>query len=272
MSQELDFLGYSFNDSGILVNKDNKKFVFTTQKEYEILGEAITEYIYEILEKKFNLQKLYFDEDNTEESSFIYASQNYNDCSEIVIFINGSGVVRAGQWARSIIINENIHMGTQFEYYEKLSSNNRGIVVFNTNDNISKKGSTKKNSKDAIEHALFAYKKFIIPHKFSKIVIIAHSYGGTVTQNLLEIFDNLNSNIKCVVLTDASFNTKKVVEKKLKNVPPIINYIISNKKLGEIIKKDGCIVYASAGTEKHERTSGVCVEAAINYINSYLNN
>lgn len=143
MSERLEKLGYSFNDSGILIDKNKKKFVFTTQKEYEILGEAITEYVYEILENTFNFNKLYFDDSNIEESSFIYASKNYKNCSEIVIFINGSGVVRAGQWARSIIINENINLGTQFEYYKKLLVNDRGILVFNTNDNTSKNGNIK---------------------------------------------------------------------------------------------------------------------------------
>lgn len=272
MSKKLEELGYSFNNSGILVDKNNEKFVFTTQKDYEVLGEAITDYVYEILEKEFNFNKLYFDDNNIEESSFIYASQNYTNSSEIIIFINGSGVVRAGQWARSIIINENINMGTQFEYYKKLLTNDRSVIIFNTNDNTLKSGKMKMNSKDAIEHALFAYKKFIIPYNFSKIVIIAHSYGGTVTQKLLETYDDFNKNIKCIVLTDATFNSKELLKKKLKYIPPIINYIISDKQIGEIVKKDDYVVYASAGTKKHERSSGVCIEPAIHYINSYLNN
>ena len=40
------------------------------------------------------------------QKSFIFCSPELNSKSKIVVLIHGSGVVRAGQWARRLIINE----------------------------------------------------------------------------------------------------------------------------------------------------------------------
>ena len=38
--------------------------------------------------------------------SFVFISKNLEHKNNIVLMIHGSGVVRAGQWARRLIINE----------------------------------------------------------------------------------------------------------------------------------------------------------------------
>ena len=104
--------GYEFNDEGKLrqLNEDgsvsDRPFKFdispshaTNQKNYEALGEAITDYVYELMEKE-GLHKLYMPDDE-EEATFVFSTQKeLRNVGKLMIIIHGSGVVRAGQWAR----------------------------------------------------------------------------------------------------------------------------------------------------------------------------
>lgn len=72
------------------------------QAHYEELGNAITEYIYHLLETKVNLVRLPVPEGSTPETgTFVFATKDYDKKDVLLVLINGSGAVRAGQWARS---------------------------------------------------------------------------------------------------------------------------------------------------------------------------
>lgn len=72
------------------------------QAHYEDLGSAITEYIYYLLETKVNLIRLPVPKDSTSETgTFVFVSKDYDKKDVLLLLINGSGAVRAGQWARS---------------------------------------------------------------------------------------------------------------------------------------------------------------------------
>lgn len=67
--------------------------------------------------------------------SFIFATEDALENQKLVILIHGSGVVRAGQWARRLIINDNLKSGTQIPYIKKARELGYGVFVLNTNDN-----------------------------------------------------------------------------------------------------------------------------------------
>ena len=85
------------------------------QKHYEALGEVITEEVYKLLVDRGNLEKVYLD---WAKESFVFASQNFANASKLLCLIHGSGVVRAGQWARRLIINNDLEKGTQLPYIQ----------------------------------------------------------------------------------------------------------------------------------------------------------
>lgn len=64
----------------------------------------INEYIYELLEREGNLVKHELNgcaSDTDEQRSFIFNSKDvYENSDKLLVLIHGSGVVRAGQWAR----------------------------------------------------------------------------------------------------------------------------------------------------------------------------
>uniref|UniRef100_A0A0M3IVV6 DUF4258 domain-containing protein n=1 Tax=Ascaris lumbricoides TaxID=6252 RepID=A0A0M3IVV6_ASCLU len=53
----------------------------------------------------------------------------------MVVLIHGRGVVRAGQWARRLIMNESLDRGSQLPYLRECSKRGWGVLVMNTNHN-----------------------------------------------------------------------------------------------------------------------------------------
>ncbi|XP_075449241.1 cotranscriptional regulator ARB2A isoform X1 [Ascaphus truei] len=143
----LEGFEYAFNDNGQLRHiKTRDPFVFNyredlhrwNQKRYEALGEIITKHVYELLEKECNLQKVYLPVDSTESEpkSFIFMSEDATTNPEkLLVLIHGSGVVRAGQWARRLIINEDLDSGTQIPYIKRAMEEGYAVIVLNPNEN-----------------------------------------------------------------------------------------------------------------------------------------
>ncbi|XP_056314444.1 cotranscriptional regulator FAM172A homolog isoform X1 [Danio aesculapii] len=145
--ETLEGFEYAFNEQGQLRHtKTGEPFVFNykedlhrwNQKRYEALGEIITKYVYERLEKDCNLKKEILPVDATEDEpkSFVYVSEDaLSNPEKIMVLIQGSGVVRAGQWARRLIINEDLNSGTQIPFINRAKEEGYGVIVLNPNEN-----------------------------------------------------------------------------------------------------------------------------------------
>ncbi|XP_033035015.1 cotranscriptional regulator FAM172A isoform X3 [Trachypithecus francoisi] len=143
----LEGFEYAFNEKGQLRHiKTGEPFVFNyredlhrwNQKRYEALGEIITKYVYELLEKDCNLKKISIPVDATESEpkSFIFMSEDaLTNPQKLMVLIHGSGVVRAGQWARRLIINEDLDSGTQIPFIKRAVAEGYGVIVLNPNEN-----------------------------------------------------------------------------------------------------------------------------------------
>lgn len=97
--------GYGFNSAGQMRKIDpetgdvtDSPFEFTSQQDYEDLGESVTEYVYELLEKN-GLHRIYVPFNHPpEKSTFVFSTQKeLKDINKLMVIIHGSGVVRAGQ-------------------------------------------------------------------------------------------------------------------------------------------------------------------------------
>uniref|UniRef100_A0A8C2E672 Family with sequence similarity 172 member A n=1 Tax=Cyprinus carpio TaxID=7962 RepID=A0A8C2E672_CYPCA len=145
--ETLDGFELAFNEHGQLRHiHTGEPFVFNykedlhrwNQKRYEALGEIITKYVYELLENDCNLKKEILPVDSTvdEPKSFIYMSEDaLTNPEKIMVLIQGSGVVRAGQWARRLIINEDLNSGTQIPFINRAKEEGYGVIVLNPNEN-----------------------------------------------------------------------------------------------------------------------------------------
>ncbi|NXE15225.1 F172A protein, partial [Lophotis ruficrista] len=143
----LEGFEYIFNEKGQLRHiKTGEPFVFNyredlhrwNQKRYEALGEIITKYVYELLQKDCHLKKVTLPVDATEgePKSFIFMSEDaLTNPDKLLVLIHGNGVVRAGQWARRLIINEDLDSGTQIPYIKRAVEEGYGVIVLNPNEN-----------------------------------------------------------------------------------------------------------------------------------------
>eukprot|EP00073_Rattus_norvegicus_P020872 XP_006231788.1 PREDICTED: protein FAM172A isoform X3 [Rattus norvegicus] len=162
----LEGFEYAFNEKGQLRHiKTGEPFVFNyredlhrwNQKRYEALGEIITRYVYELLESDCNLKKISIPVDATESEpkSFIFMSEDaLTNPQKLMVLIHGSGVVRAGQWARRLIINEDLDSGTQIPFIKRAVDEGYGVIVLNPNENyieVEKQKMHKQSSSDGTD-------------------------------------------------------------------------------------------------------------------------
>lgn len=235
------------------------------QQNYEALGEAITDYVYELMDQN-GLTRHYFPESvPTNDATFIFSTfKELKPIDKLMVIIHGSGVVRAGQWARSLIINDSIHSGTVLPYVKLAQSRGYEVIITNTNDNYRNDGAI-KGSESPERHAETVWKKFIQPSSAEKIAIVAHSYGGIVTTQLATKFrEEFTKKVFAVAFTD-SVHGSRGVDGHLAKVG--VNFVTSNTEVNKVLSKSGQDVERrSAGTVKHEMTSYACMEKLFEFL------
>ncbi|XP_014289174.1 FAM172 family protein homolog CG10038 [Halyomorpha halys] len=286
----LEEFGYRFNDCGKLRKIDVKTgestdtpFEFNVspdpsynQKHYEALGEVITEEVYSML-RDLGLKQLPVPPGN-DNSSFIFATEDAHLVPKLAVLIHGTGVVRAGQWARSLIINDSLETGTQIPYIRKAMNLGYGVIIMNTNDNyrlIDGKKFPIEGSSNSSEHASTVWKHYVLPTAAEKILLIAHSFGGVVTMSLASNFEeDFLRRVKAIALTDSVHGRiPRAVSSRLAEYLSEVgrNWVTSSEPLDKMLpEQQGEIQCVSAGTTKHELTSASSIESVFNFAESLL--
>lgn len=272
----LEGFGYHFNSDGCLRNiKTDEPFQFKVsaddsynQKHYEAIGEVLTQHVYQLLESECGLKKLYIPikSRDGEPRTFVFVSDDaLTNPDKLLLLIHGSGVVRAGQWSRRLIINDNLDCGTQLPFIKKAKAANYGIIVFNTNDNSYKKEDGKqekiKGSETPEQHTQYVWENVVNEAAARHIAIIAHSYGGLCTINLVNGFEKaMRERVFAIAFTDSVHdlkyqNVSKSGVQWLQRV--CCNWISSSEPLDKIIPtmKKLDVPRVSAGDKHHEMTS-----------------
>ncbi|XP_074138201.1 cotranscriptional regulator ARB2A isoform X7 [Sminthopsis crassicaudata] len=279
----LEGFEYAFNEKGQLRHiATGEPFVFNAredlhrwnQKRYEALGEIITKYVYELLEKDCKLKKVSLPVDATESEpkNFIFMSEDaMTNPDKLMILIHGSGVVRAGQWARRLIINEDLDSGTQIPYIKRAMDEGYGVIVLNPNENYIEVEKTKsqmhlysdgsdepaekrerkdKTFKEAKKRRDF-YEKYRNPQKEKEMV--------PLYIRMIQREADVKNKVTAVALTDSVHNVwhqeagKTIREWMRENC---CNWVSSSEPLDTSVESmlPDC-PRVSAGTERHELTS-----------------
>ncbi|XP_027720063.1 cotranscriptional regulator FAM172A isoform X5 [Vombatus ursinus] len=279
----LEGFEYAFNEKGQLRHiTTGEPFVFNAredlhrwnQKRYEALGEIITKYVYELLEKDCKLKKISLPVDATESEpkNFIFMSEDaMTNPDKLMVLIHGSGVVRAGQWARKLIINEDLDSGTQIPYIKRAMDEGYGVIVLNPNENyievektksqvqLSSDGSDEpaekrerkdKNFKEVKKRRDF-YEKYRNPQKEKEMI--------PLYIRMIQREADVKNKVTAVALTDSVHNVwhqeagKTIREWMRENC---CNWVSSSEPLDTSVESmlPDC-PRVSAGTERHELTS-----------------
>ncbi|KAK3862355.1 hypothetical protein Pcinc_031779 [Petrolisthes cinctipes] len=260
--ETLKDFGYEFKDGKMRNIETGEGFKFGVkegdqaynQKHYEAIGEIITEEVYTLLKTECGLKQLPVpcDAEPSEPSTFVFASEDaLSNPEKLLILIHGSGVVRAGQWARRLIINDTLDSGTQLPFIKEAQKDGYGVLVMNTNDNYrrSQLNRSKIRGSETPEcHAQYVWEQYINPAKAKHIAIIAHSYGGCVTTSLFKTKrEELIKRVFCVAMTDSvHFLSNPVAYKELVKVSR--NWVCSQQPLdAPVSTQHGDIKRVSAG-------------------------
>jgi len=215
-------LGYKFNENRNLRSiKTGEAYEFNfcadraeNQRRYESLGEIITQHIYTLLETQTGLHTISLPVDASKEESqgFIYASDDaLSNPDKLLVLIHGSGVVRAGQWSRRLIINDSLDTGTMLPFIERAISQGYGILILNCNQNErpNKKGVVKpiRNSEDPEAHTMYVWENIVSKAPARHIAVIAHSYGGYVSVETAKLLPSFRDRVFALCLTDSVHST-----------------------------------------------------------------
>ena len=217
-SKELEnLIDYKYNENGELVNKKTgKKCGMLNKQEYDLVGMYVQKYVENLIINKFDLDILYVP--NKENNNFekrdeeiaqckILTTKDFKTNPKCLILIQGTGVVRLGQWARSVCINENLNLGTMIPYVDKAIKNNYSVIIMNPNER--KDFKTEKiieEFKTMEKHSVYVYNNIIKNNKnIIEIYIVAHSMGGECTVEILlnNKEDLMNKRIKKIAFTDS---------------------------------------------------------------------
>ena len=259
--------GFHFTESGEFLDEHDSKFLFAVsddhsdnQSRYEIIGDAVTEYIYTVMEEKYGLRRIHIPI-GTEEagpSSFVFVSNEFqSSANKKLVLINGSGAVKAGQWARSIIMNDNLYPGSMLPYIQWAADNDFDVLVLNTNEC----GYEMNGSHTPFEHAQTVWNDLISGVLEKSVFIVAHSFGGVVVQKLIKN----NSNFKDIVFKIAFTDSVHMGKIPCHSIP-CINWVSSSKPVDKYLGDGFGCEMRSAGSTKHPWTS----HYAMNHIFSWF--
>ncbi|XP_053242201.1 putative protein FAM172B [Podarcis raffonei] len=306
-----EILKYDFNKNGELRHMDtNEPFVYDYQdsdnanhRHYQFLGCLITQYVFELLEKKCKLQKVYIPTDAPDNDlcSFFFMSENaLTNCSTLVILLQDKGPFHAGQWGRKVIVHEGLQHGSQIPFIIKALQCSWGVIVLNPNDNFielkteqeclslsEKKDSTcplqlpltvpKRESSSPEEHTSYVWDHFISKSKAEKVAFIAHGYGGLVFIDLLmQRTSEVMNKVGAVALIDSAHHTPHQTQ----GISQVQAWIWKHcrewvshsepldKSIGFMVKVDCPTV--STGTENYSLAPSSSLQSIFNYLKNAL--
>ncbi|KAH8361915.1 UPF0528 protein CG10038 isoform X1 [Drosophila serrata] len=282
---QLKNFGYAFDKAGVLRKIDpatgepgTELFSYNissdaneNEKHYQKLADQIPEIVYALLEKN-GLSRTYIPFGKPpEQSSFVYSQPaKLSQSKKLLILIHGSGQVKAGQWARSLIINNSLDHGSQLPYVRQAQKLGYDLLITNANDSkrfYNGKDNIIKGVEEPVKHTKYVWKNIVLPSKPESVAIVAHSYGGFLTLDLVDEFlDFFKEKVFAIAFTDAVMSGPQASNKDyLQSVA--CDWVTSKAPLDTPVSasKDG-IRKVSAGHTKHEWTSYSAIDSIFKFM------
>lgn len=294
---KLQDFGYSFTaDRGRL----EPRFHFVTQTHYDCFGDLVAPYVQQLMRDKFGMVEVNLPRGDEHGAlvNNVFLSPDALTADRLMLLIQGSGAVRAGQWARAVCLNDCLELGSILPYLARAKKNGMGVIVFNPNLNVVDvparvfthadffdpktvlrppgiKRVPIPGSETAPTHTVTVFDEFVPRAAAKDIVIVAHSAGGHCTMQLLrDREDELMPRLRAIAFTDSVHSvslreSRRVVDFFTQGHAQ--DWVQSDKPLDTPIREEafqgsaGCPC-VSAGHTKHEYTSPAAIESVFAFL------
>ena len=100
-----------------------------------------------------------------------------------------------------MIINDSLESGTQISYIKKAQEIGYGVVVLNHNE----------NTRTGYKHFEYIWEN-VIEMLNSRVVIVAHSYGGQIAMTAVQRIAELRKRTFSIALTDSAHNIREPIK------------------------------------------------------------
>eukprot|EP00347_Sterkiella_histriomuscorum_P023677 403333772 len=265
---------------------DTKGLEWKGQANYDQIADLLTEHVQQEFQTTYGLQEVWIPEDKDLEEDYhhlprsnIYMSPEFRDGSQedsedrkALILIQGTGAVRAGVWARSVCMNESLKTGSMLYLVEQAQKNNLAVLVMNPNLRVSGPERSAIPFCHSMEsHAMYVWDKYVLPSKFKKFHIIAHSAGGACLASIQKNYkDTFYDRTERIALTDSWTIDKSSLDRKQKSWmwENAVHFVASDKPAGAVLRDSermNVCMEKSAGHNKHEYTTGYAHEELIKH-------
>lgn len=264
---------YSFTEDGRLCHIDTLKpykFSFqlkdlqTTMREHASLCGYISRHVCSLLEKKYNLIKVYLDKGSQPDShppGFVYMSPgalSYH--GTLVVLIQDKGTIRCGVWSWRAVAHEGLERGSQIPYVHWALGESCAVLLMNPNEEA-----------EPEVHVQQVWDQLLLNSAAEQIVIVAHGYGGLAFVHLLCCRLEEIQQRKCAVaFIDSShslWHQPLGASGRDWIKAHSSTWVLSSKPKNRLVGslKAGCRMM-SAGTQCHETAPAVCVEAVFRFL------
>ncbi|XP_037732607.1 FAM172 family protein homolog CG10038 [Drosophila subpulchrella] len=282
---QLKKFGYAFDEEGVLRKIDTatgepgkepysynvKGDPDENERHYQNVAKQIPEIVYDLLEKN-GLSRTYIPSGEAEERSTFVFSQPSKllQSKKLLVLIHGCGFVNAGQWARSLIINNSMDHGSQLPYVREAQKLGYDLLITNAND-CTRFYNGKENPIKGVEnskaHMKYVWENIVMPSKPESVAIVAHSYGGCLTLGLVKSHSKFfKESVFAIAFTDAAMGCPQAENGDyLSKVA--CDWVASSLPLDTpVAQSNKSIRKVSAGHTKHEWTSNSAIDSVFQFI------
>ncbi|CDW90649.1 UNKNOWN [Stylonychia lemnae] len=278
-------------------DKDNTKGLeWQGQKNYDEIGDLVTDYVQNEMKTTYGLKEVWIPENEDLEPDYhhlpksnIYMSPDFLDTQQDIekdalILIQGTGAVRAGVWARSVCLNESLKTGSMLQMIKTAQHNKMSVLVMNPNLRSQPGQNGVIPYCHSMEsHSLYVWERYVIPSRFRKFQVIAHSAGGGCLAAIQRKFSKIKKQNQHVLIGDMFYdrcsrvaltdswviNREQLNKDQMKWMQEnAVHFLASTQPLGEEISKftrSSVCQEKSAGHQKHEYTTGYAYEELVKH-------
>ncbi|KAJ3027546.1 hypothetical protein HDV00_011031 [Rhizophlyctis rosea] len=276
----LEGFGYRFNNDGELRSIDtDERFKFLVkpnnhaynQAHYEALGAVVTAYIESELQSTFEMvkQTIPLDADDDEPKSRIYMSKDALTSDKPLLLLIPGSMIEVGQWARKIVINDNINTGSIFNCVRAARAAGYEVLAMNPNYNYEEgdeeagrwrgsRGRVVRGSETPSDHVEYVWREVVMQAKTKDVLMVAHSAGGYNTQRLVyRQFQDVAPRVRAIALTDSVHGVgfRKGTGEAEWWFERVINWVTSSEPVDKVLGRSGGCMCRSAGDTRHDYTT-----------------